>query len=66
MIEVQITSITGRDYYATTNLTFSKYVENISSSKARYIRAKDTLDKTSWVKIDAIEAITLFRGAVYD
>ncbi|MBH4578914.1 hypothetical protein I6B79_07395 [Staphylococcus aureus] len=61
MTVVEIRSITGRSYYATTNLTFRKYSENILSGKVFYIRVKDTLDKTSWVKTDAIESITLIE-----
>ncbi|HHO6498623.1 TPA: hypothetical protein ACRVNB_002796 [Staphylococcus aureus] len=66
MTVVKIRTITGRVYYATTNLTFEKYVENISSIKVRYIRAKATLNKTSWVKTDVIEAITLIEESEDD
>ncbi|HGO3581109.1 TPA: hypothetical protein ACK03L_000548 [Staphylococcus aureus] len=63
MTVVEIKTVTGRNYYATTNLTFEKYVETISSFEVRCIRANDTLNKTSWVKTDAIEAITLIEEA---
>ncbi|HDT6323513.1 TPA: hypothetical protein ACU2IW_002409 [Staphylococcus aureus] len=66
MTVVKIQTVTGRVYYATTNLTFEKYVENISSFEVRCIRANDTLNKTSWVKTDAIEAITLIEESEDD
>ncbi|HCX2657146.1 TPA: hypothetical protein PI096_001733 [Staphylococcus aureus] len=66
MTVVEIKTVTGRNYYATTNLTFEKYVENILSFEVRCIRANDTLNKTSWVKTDAIEAITLIEESEDD
>ncbi|HHM3628879.1 TPA: hypothetical protein ACROOH_000976 [Staphylococcus aureus] len=64
MIEVQITSITGRDYYATTNLASGDYIKLVMKLGIEYfLPVKDVFNNEVWVKRDEIESFTFIEEA---
>lgn len=66
MTRVKIKTISGRDYYETTNITFDNYIEIFSKYPIPFIYVKDEFDNEVWVKTDAIEAITLIKESEDD